>query len=155
VHNVITEEAPTAPDVVGLLDQHLTFARASSPACHVHALDVGRLLDPSVRFFTARDNGRLLGVGALRDLGDRHGEIKSMHTAKAARGRGIGAAMVGHLVEVARAQGMDRVSLETGTEDEFAPARALYARLGFTVCEPFGEYTDNPFSVCMTRQLLA
>jgi putative acetyltransferase len=150
---VITEEPPTADDVVALLERHLDFARATSPVCHVHALDLDGLCDPSVRFFTARDGHQLLGVGALRDLGDGHGEIKSMHTASAARGRGVGTAMVGHLLDVARGSKMTRISLETGTQDEFAPARTLYRRMGFATCPPFGDYTDNPYSTCMTLAL--
>jgi putative acetyltransferase len=132
------------------LERHLAFAHEVTPEGHVHALDVERLLDPSVTFFSARREGELLGVGALRELDPTHGEVKSMHTAPTARREGVGRAMVEHLLEVARARRYTRVSLETGTMEVFAPARELYATAGFVRCEPFGEYTDNPHSICMT-----
>jgi len=150
---VIATEAPTSDDVRALLGAHLSFARATSPSCHVHALDFDGLLAPEVTFLAARRNGQLLGVGALKSLGDDCGELKSMHTLSSARGAGVGAAMVEHLLAIARDRGYRRVGLETGTQDEFAPARRLYTRLGFVPCEPFGEYTTNPFSTCMSIDL--
>ena len=147
---VIAVDDPRADDVRLLLERHLAFSRSSSPPGHVHALDIDGLLDPAVTFFSARRDGTLLGVGALKWLDDAHAELKSMHTAEAARGQGIGRAMVDHLLTVAADHGYRRVSLETGTMDAFAPARSLYAKAGFTHCAPFGQYTDNPYSVCMT-----
>jgi putative acetyltransferase len=132
------------------LERHLAFSRATSPPGHVHALDIDGLLDPAVTFFSARRDGELLGVGALKQLDDSHAELKSMHTSETARGQGIGRAMVDHLLAVAADRGYRRVSLETGSMDAFAPARALYEKVGFTHCAPFGQYTDNPYSVCMT-----
>ncbi|MGH7686135.1 MAG: GNAT family N-acetyltransferase [Candidatus Dormibacteria bacterium] len=137
-----------------LLDRHRAFAFASSPREHVHALDVAGLVQPGVTFFSARDGeGRVLGIGALKALATDGGEIKSMHTAEAARRAGVGGAMLAHIVGAACGRGYSRLSLETGTGELFAAAQALYARAGFTVCEPFGEYTSNPFSVCMTMVL--
>ena len=95
----------------------------------------------------------LLGVGALMDLGGGHGEVKSMHTAKSARGQGVGGAMVRHIVATARERGHRRLSLETGSMDYFAPARALYARHGFTECGPFEGYRPDPNSVFLTLAL--
>jgi putative acetyltransferase len=144
---------------VALLEAHLTLMRAASPPDHVHALDIDGLTGPDISFYAAREaDGALLGVGALRDLGPgpdgRHsGEVKSMHTAEAARGRGVGRTLVEHLVAVAETRGWGRLSLETGTMDEFEPARRLYRTLGFVDCPPFGDYTDNPYSVCMTLAL--
>jgi putative acetyltransferase len=94
-----------------------------------------------------------LGVGALKVLDDEHAEIKSMHTAATARGRGVARVMLDHLLALARARGCTQVSLETGTMEAFAPARALYASAGFEVCEPFADYWDSPYSVCMTLHL--
>ena len=101
-------------------------------------------------FCGVREKGVVLGVGALRQIDTGHAEIKSMHTALAARGRGVGLAMLQHLVQMARNRGCARVSLETGTMPAFDPARRLYERFGFAICEPFADYTDNDFSVCMT-----
>jgi len=150
---VIAEDDPRRPDVTALLERHLAFAHDVTPEGHVHALDVERLVDPSVTFFSARRDDELLGVGALRELDPVHGEVKSMHTTPAARRQGVGRAMVEHLLEVARARAYERVSLETGTYEAFAPARALYAAIGFVPCPPFGDYTSNPHSVCMTLAL--
>jgi putative acetyltransferase len=113
----------------------------ATPAAHVFALDAEGRLDQTVTYFSARRDGVLLGVGALKELDPSHGELKSMHTVEAARGQGVGRAMVEHLLSVAERRRYRRVSLETGTMDVFAPARALYARVGFKPCEPFGEYT--------------
>lgn len=150
---VIAVEHPGGPEPVAILEQHLAFARRTSPPEHVHALDITGLLDPAVTFVGARAGGVLLGVGALRELDAGHAEIKSMHTTEAARGRGVGAAIVRHLLDLARSRGYTRVSLETGTDEAFAPARRLYAREGFVPCPPFAEYTDNPFSTCMTLEI--
>lgn len=149
----IAEEAPDAVDVVDLLAVHLGFARATSPTCHVHALDLDGLRDPSITFFAARAAGELCGVAALRELDPDHGEVKSMHTRGDLRGTGVGYRLLDHVVSVATSRGYSRVSLETGTQDEFAPARGLYARYGFVECPPFGSYTANPHSVCMTLEL--
>lgn len=149
----IAVEDPRAPDVLQLLDTHLAFARAASPPEDVHALDADGLTSDDVTFFAMREGGTLLGVGALRELDAGHGEIKSMHTARSARGNGVGRAILDHLLATARARGYQRVSLETGTMEEFAAARSLYTRAGFTVCPPFGDYFISPHSVCMTLEL--
>jgi putative acetyltransferase len=149
----IAKDSPLEPDVLALLEAHLTFAHTETPAGHVHALDPDALQDPAVTFFSAREDGVLLGVGALKELDDAHGELKSMHTRDVARQRGVGRAMVRHLLAVAADRGYRRVSLETGAMEVFAPARALYESVGFRRCEPFGEYTVNPYSVCMSLEL--
>jgi putative acetyltransferase len=150
---VIAPADPRADDVRALLDAHLTLMRATSPPEDVHALDVDGLCSPSIAFFGYRTGAELLAVGALKQLDDRHGELKSMHTSAAARGHGIGAAMVEHLLAVAREKSLSRVSLETGSMDAFLPARTLYARFGFTECGPFGDYSPSPNSTFMTLDL--
>jgi len=150
---VIAIDDPRLDDVRTLLDRHLAFARDVTPPDHVHAMGVDDLLGPVVTFFSARRDGVLLGVGALKRLDETHAELKSMHTSTAARGRGVGRAMVDHLLAVAADRGYQRVSLETGTIDAFAPARSLYTKIGFEPCAPFGEYTVNPHSACMTIDL--
>jgi putative acetyltransferase len=141
---------PRAADVARMLDRHLAFTHAHSPPEDVHALDVDGLLDARVTFFSVRHDGALLGVGALKQLDALHAELKSMHVAEAARGRGIGRTLLDHLVAVARQRGLRRVSLETGSMAAFAPARALYASAGFGPCGPFGDYRPSPNSVFMT-----
>lgn len=149
----ISVDDPRAPDVRQLLAAHLAFANEHSPPEDVHALDINGLLDPSISFFSYRHEGELWGVGALKQLDAEHAELKSMHTSSAARGKGVGAAMVEHLLAVARERGVRRVSLETGTMDAFAPARALYERAGFEPCPPFADYTLSRNSMCMTRTI--
>lgn len=152
----IAAERPDRADVLALLDEHLTDMFATSPAESVHALDHSALLDPRITFFTARDGaGTLLGCGALSTLGPHDGEIKSMRTSAAARGRGVAASVLVWILTEARERGLTRVSLETGTEDYFAPARRLYARHGFTECGPFGSYVEDPHSTFMTREVAA
>jgi putative acetyltransferase len=114
---------------------------------------VDGLADPAVTFFSARRDGVLVGVGALRHIDDAHGEIKSMHTAEAERGTGVGRAILDHLLAEATRRGYRRVSLETGRGEAFVPAHALYRSAGFVSCEPFGPYTANPYSTCMTLSL--
>jgi putative acetyltransferase len=149
----IAPDDPRAGDVRALLARHLEFARAASPPESVFALDADGLLDPAVTFFSYRAAGVLLGIGALKELDARHGELKSMHTAEEARGRGIGATMVDHLLRVARERGYRRVSLETGSMAQFAPARSLYERAGFRTCEAFGDYPPSQHSTFMALSL--
>jgi putative acetyltransferase len=149
----IAIDDPRAADVRALLERHLTFTRSTTPPEDVHALDLDGLLDPAVTFFSLRSGGDLLGVGALKDLGDGHAEIKSMHTAEAARGRGVGRAILDHLVAVAGERGARRISLETGSGEAFAAARALYERAGFVPCAPFAGYPDSPNSAYLTLVL--
>ena len=145
---------PRTPDVIELLTAHLRFAHEVTPPGHVHALDVDALVDPAITFCSARgDGGALLGVGALRRMTAVHVELKSMHTTAARRGAGTGRAILDHLLAEAAAVGARQVSLETGTGEAFVPAHALYRSAGFVECPPFGSYTANPHSVCMTRPI--
>src|SRR5581483_6703691 len=150
---VIAVDDPRADDVRALLVTHLSFARDVTPEGHVHALELDGLVDPAVTFFSVRRLGELIGMGALKQLDERHGELKSMHMKQAVRRDGVGTALVGHLLAEARRRGYARVSLETGTGPAFAAGRALYERTGFTRCPPFAQYWDNPHSVCMTIEL--
>ncbi len=145
----IATDDPARPDVHQLLSEHLADMFATSPAESVHALDHSALSHESITFWTAREDGGLLGCGALKKLSAGHAEIKSMRTTASARGRGVATLMLEHIVAEAARLGYELVSLETGTEDYFAPARRLYARHGFTECPPFGDYTLDPNSVFM------
>ncbi|PKQ17224.1 MAG: GNAT family N-acetyltransferase [Actinobacteria bacterium HGW-Actinobacteria-8] len=143
----ISIEDPATPDIASLLEQHLAVTKETAPPESCHALDATELRAPHITFLATRDNdGMLLGMGALADLGDGHGEIKSMHTASGARGRGVAAAVLTRLIEIARESGHTRLSLETGTQDFFDPAHRLYERHGFTECEPFDSYVADPHS---------
>ena len=139
--------------VIDLLHIHLTNARAESPPESVHALDLTGLQSPDISFWTIWEDESLLGFGALKRLSDDHGEVKSMHTAQAMRGRGVGTAMLRHIIATARATGMSRLSLETGSMEYFAPARALYKSHGFVECPPFADYVPDPNSVFMSLDL--
>jgi len=139
--------------VIALLEAHLALMRASSPPESVFALDLEGLRASDVTFWTMWQGEAVVSCGALRELSSDHGEIKSMHTAKAHRGKGAGARMLEHVMAEARARGYHRVSLETGSVDIFLPAQRLYERYGFEFCEAFAPYQPNPFSVFMTQEL--
>jgi len=149
----VKPDDPRRDDVTALLLEHLDDMRATSPPESIHALDIDALAVPGITFVTARDGDVLLGCGALKELSSDHGEVKSMRTTAAARGRGVAASVLGWLLTEARTRGLGRVSLETGTEDYFAAAHRLYLRHGFVDCEPFGDYTLDPHSRYMTLAL--
>jgi putative acetyltransferase len=150
---VVEVDDPRRDDVRALLEQHLRFARSVTRPEDVYALDLDGLLDPTITFVSLRVGGELLGVGALKQFEPDHAELKSMHTAPAARRRGIGRAIVDNLLAVAAERGVRRVSLETGAGKAFAPARSLYASAGFVPCGPFADYPESPNSAFMTRLL--
>ena len=150
---LVTQGNLADPQVIALLQQHVTRARAETAPGSAHALDLGQLQSADVSFFSAWDGGALLGVAALKRLAPDHGEVKSMHTAEDARRRGVATALMQHLLATARRTGLTRLSLETGSWDYFEPARAFYRRHGFRECEPFAHYRVDPNSVFMTREL--
>jgi len=134
-----------------LVAHHLAGMHASSPACSVHALDVDGLRDPAVTFWSGWNGDELVVIGALKQLDEENGELKSMRVADAFLGTGAGRAVLRHIVAEAAARGIRTLWLETGAPDDFLPARRLYESEGFTTCGPFDDYTDDPFSVFMTR----
>ena len=140
-------------DVRALLNQHFAEMRARSPPSTCHVLPVDGLKDSAIRFFTLREDGILLGCSALKRLEPGHGEVKSMRTADAALGRGVGKAMLDHLIATARSEGFTRLSLETGSTDQFAAANRLYEKEGFERCGPFGDYADTPFTRFFTKEI--
>ena len=149
----IALDDPGAPDVRALLEAHLALMRSISPPGSVHALEVDRLRAPGIEFYSMRDDGQLVGVGALKALDAAHGEIKSMHTAATARRTGAGGEMLEHLLRRARERGFTRVSLETGSPADFAAPQALYRKRGFRDCGPFADYTADAFSLFLTIDL--
>jgi len=153
----LTEGGLDDARVIALLQAHVARALAETGRGSGHALELAALMcAPGLTFWSAwEDDSRatLVGIVALNALSNEHGELKSMHVAERMRRRGFGAALVEHVIAVARARGMSRLSLETGSWPFFAPARALYAHTGFVECEPFGGYRRDPNSVFMTLVL--
>lgn len=136
-----------------LVARHLQGMRESSPPESVHAYDVQQLLGPGVAFWSAWLGGEVVGCGALKVMDEKRGELKSMRVADAFLGRGIGRAILQHLLAEARARGLTSVWLETGSSEPFVPALELYHSAGFVRCGPFAGYVEDPFSVFMTLQL--
>lgn len=141
------------PRIVALLRHHFDTCLGVTPPGSAHVFDISRLRSPDVDFFAAWEDEMLMGVGAVKYLDPAHGEVKSMHTAEAARRRGVGGLILSRIVAVARARGVKRLSLETGSFGYFAPAVALYTSFGFTECPPFGDYRPDPNSVFLTLRL--
>jgi putative acetyltransferase len=136
-----------------LLREHLRSMARLSPPESVHALDIEALRRPEITFWTVWEGGELLGCGALKELDARHGEIKSMRTSSPHLRKGVAKNLLRHILEEAKRRGYSRVSLETGSMEAFEPARRLYADSGFTYCEPFADYAEDPNSVFMTMEL--
>jgi putative acetyltransferase len=141
------------PEIAALLETHVALCRSTSPPESTHVLDLDSLRMREITFWSVWDGLELVGCGALKELEPGHGEVKSMHTVAAHRGRGIGLAVLEQIVGEAHARGYRRLSLETGSMTAFAPARALYAAFGFVACPPFGSYRRDPNSVFMTLEL--
>ncbi|HVF91117.1 MAG TPA: GNAT family N-acetyltransferase [Blastocatellia bacterium] len=143
----------SGPEIYELLQEHLRSMAMHSPPESVHALDIEALRKPEITFWTVWENGELLGCGALKELDPRHGEIKSMRTSSLHLRKGVAANLLNHILEEARLRRYSRLSLETGSMEAFEPARKLYANFGFTYCEPFADYVEDPYSVFMTKEL--
>jgi putative acetyltransferase len=141
--------------VIALLEHHLTEAHRNSPPGSVFALDLSGLRDPALTLWAAWDGEVLAGLGALKRLEEGHGELKSMRVAASHLRQGVGRAILEHLLAEARDGGMARVSLETGANDAFVPARAMYEAAGFAPCAPFGGYTLTDFNCCYSLALAA
>ncbi len=149
----IIEDDLTGIDIRNLLETHFAGMLASSPPGSCHFLDFDGLNAPDVTFWSIWDGGNLAGCGALKELGTEHGEIKSMRTHADHLRKGVGAMMLTHIISEARMRGYRRLSLETGSTDDFVPALAMYEAHGFQYCPPFGVYVEDPFSRFMTLAL--
>ena len=141
------------PEIERLLQEHLQDMALHSPPESIHALDLKALRRPEITFWTAWQDGELMGCGALKELDSRHGEIKSMRTAMVHRRKGVGVRLMRHILEEADRRKYERLSLETGSMAAFAPAHTLYKNFGFTLCGPFADYVEDPHSIFMTRTL--
>ena len=149
----IRVDALSGPEILQLLREHLQGMALHSPPESVHALGIEALRRSDITLWSVWQDAELLGCGALKELDAEQGEIKSMRTASAHLRKGVGAALMRHILEEAKQRRYRRLSLETGSADAFAPARCLYKRFGFEPCGPFADYVDDPFSVFMTRAL--
>ena len=149
----IIEDDLSGNKVAALLAEHLTGMARHSPEESIHALELPALRAPDITFYTAWDDGALLGCGALKELDDTHGEIKSMRTASAYLGQGVATAILMHLIDESVKRSYVRLSLETGSGPAFDPAHSLYEKFGFEYCGPFGDYPNDPFSRFMTLNL--
>lgn len=149
----ISREAPTGADLGLLMERHTADMHADTPPESIHMMDASALDTPSVAFFVMRENGVPVGMGAFKRLDARHAEVKSMHVLAELRGRGLSRRMLDHLLAKAKAAGFTRLSLETGSQPFFLPARRLYEKAGFTECPPFEGYALDPNSVFMTKVL--
>lgn len=136
-----------------LLEEHNQDMRLHSPEGSLHALDLDALKAPEITFWSVWSGDDLAGCGALKQLDELNGEIKSMRTARDFLRQGIAARLLGHILQVAEERGCAKVWLETGAPDVFIPARRLYERFGFEYCEPFGTYSEDPYSMFMCRSL--
>lgn len=146
----IARESPLGADLADLMARHTAQMHFDTPPESIHMLDASGLAVPEVAFFVMREGGRPVGMGAYRRIDATHAEIKSMHVLAELRGRGLARRMLDHLVAEARAEGIRRLSLETGSQESFAAARALYEKAGFSYCPPFADYVPDPMSVFMT-----
>lgn len=149
----IVEDDLSGEEIRALVALHLSNMHASSPACKVHALPVESLRQPGVTFYSAWMGDDLAGMGAIREIDPAHGELKSMRAAPEWLGKGVGEAVLRHLLDMARTRGYARVSLETGQGPAFEPAIGLYRKHGFVNCEAFADYVLDGFSQCMTLAL--
>ena len=143
----------TSPEIVALLSEHLESMYSHSPPESVHALPIEQLREPDITFFSVWENGELMGCGALKELDPEHGEIKSMRTVSKHLRKGVGRAVLQHMIEEGKRRGYKRMSLETGSMAAFEPARKMYEGVGFTYCPPFADYIEDPNSVFMTMKL--
>ncbi len=143
----------SSPEIIRLLHEHLQSVALHSPPESVHALGLEALRNPDITFWSVWQDSELMGCGAIKELDSRHGEIKSMRTVSLHLRKGVAARLMHHILEEAERRSYERLSLETGSMDAFAPARSLYASFGFEPCGPFANYVEDPYSVFMTREV--
>lgn len=143
----------TGSKVIALISQHLQGMSENSPPESIHALNLDGLKKPEITFWSAWEQGELLGCGALKELDDTHGEIKSMRTSSSHLRKGVARKILEHIIQVSKERGYQRLSLETGSMKSFEPAKKLYESVGFHYCKPFSDYVEDPYSVFMTKEL--
>lgn len=149
----IAREHPVQPDLALLHERHTQAMHADTPPESIHMMSADALAHPDIAFFVMRDDGRPVGMGAVKRITPDHAELKSMHILHEDRGRGLAQTMLDHLIVMARADGITRLSLETGSQPSFEAARRLYFAAGFEECGPFEGYGPDPNSTFMTREI--
>ena len=149
----VIELSAEAGRVTALIDIHSAYCAEHTPAGSGHAVNATTPDLSDMRYWVATIKGDPVGCIGMKSIADRHAEIKTMHVLQTSRGAGVGKELLSTLIEKAQSAGFSRLSLETGKSEGFAASRRLYKRLGFQACPPFGNYTDDPFSYCMTREL--
>jgi putative acetyltransferase len=140
--------------VISLLYEHHKDMLSHSPVESVHALDLKALEQSDITFWSLWNNQDLAGVGALKELDNEHGEIKSMRTSSKYIRKGVAQKLLSHIIEEAKVRSYQKLSLETGTMEVFLPAQQLYQKFGFKICNPFGEYQEDPYSMYMTKEIM-
>lgn len=145
----------TGSKIAKLLEEHMQGMHADSPPESVHALDLDGLRKPEITFWSVWEQDELLGCGAIKEMDPGHAELKSMRTSSEHLRKGVAKHLLTHIVSEAERRGYRRISLETGSMESFEPARRLYASFGFEYCGPFSDYAEDPYSVFMTKELLA
>ena len=140
-------------EIIALITEHLEQMARDSPPGSCHALGVDELRKKNVTFWSVWEGNNLLGCGALKELTPSHAEIKSMRTVAKYRGRGVASKMLEHILEEAKRRNYNKLSLETGSNDSYTPARKLYLKYGFKECPPFADYTEDPNSTFMTKDI--
>ena len=142
------------PEVNKLLISHFIELSSVSPVDRGHVLDIPGLKNPNIKFWSLWENDQLIGCGALKFLDKEHGELKSIRVADSFRRKGNGFKVISHLISEAKKLNIKKISLETGTGNFFTPARKLFDKCGFKVCEPFAHYKKDP-DACYMNLLLS
>tara|TARA_Y100000022_G_scaffold194112_1_gene198077 strand:+ start:406 stop:873 length:468 start_codon:yes stop_codon:yes gene_type:complete len=140
-------------EVNQLLKKHFKELRAASPEGSAHVLDIPGLMIPSIKFWSLWEESQLMGCGALKFLEKNHGEFKSIRIHDDFRGKGYGEKIINHLINEAKKLNINRISIETGSGDFFAPARKLFENCGFKPCPPFAHYKEDVNSLYLTKLL--
>ena len=141
------------PEVNELLKKHFIELRSASPEGSAHVLDISGLKVPSIKFWSLWEKSQLIGCGALKFLDENHGEFKSIRVHDNFRGKGYGIKIINHLINEAKNLKIQKLSIETGSGDFFAPARKLFDSCGFEPCPPFAHYKEDINSLYLTKLL--
>ena len=144
---------PAKPQIRSLIEAQSAHGNAHYPAESNHHLTTDDYLKQDIRLFAAWLGGKCVGIAALKTLNTNAAELKSMHVLPQARGTGVGAKLLDHVIGEAQRQGLSDLYLETGSRKASAAARKLYEKFEFVYCPPFGDYKEDVESVFMLRTL--